>query len=50
MLQQREAGDPEVRALRKIMNEWALTGMRETYARFGTRIDKAYFESDHYEK
>ncbi len=24
--------------------------MRETYTRFGTRIDQAYFESDHYEK
>ncbi len=50
MLQQREAGDPEVRASRKIMNDRALTGMRETYKRFWTRIDKAYFESDHYEK
>lgn len=50
MLQQREAGDPQVRDLWLRMRDRSLTGMRETYARFGTRIDQAYYESDHYEK
>lgn len=50
MLQQREAGDAEVRALWQTMRDRALDGMRQTYTRFGTHIDKAYYESDHYEK
>ncbi len=50
MLQQWEEGNKEVRALWKKMNGWALQGFEETYARYGTTIDKAYFESDHYEK
>lgn len=50
MLQQREAHDPEVLALRKKMRDWALEGMSETYARYGCHIDKAYYESDHYLK
>lgn len=50
MLQQREEEDPEVRALRRRMNDRTLEGMKETYERYGTRIDKAYYESDHYLK
>lgn len=48
MLKQWEEGDPDVRALWKQMNSWALKGMRETYKRLGFRIDKPYYESDHY--
>ncbi len=50
MLRDWEAGDPEVRALWKKMSDWALSGFRETYDRYGVRMDKAYFESDHYLK
>jgi len=32
------------------MNDWAINGMQETYARYGVAIDKAYAESDHYLK
>ena len=49
MLRDREAGDPEVRALWKKMNTWAIDGMRETYTRYGTHIDDATFESDVYQ-
>lgn len=49
MLRDREAGDPEVRALWKKMNTWAIDGMRETYIRYGTHIDDATFESDVYQ-
>lgn len=45
-----ENGDPETLALWKRMNDWAVTGMQETYKRYGVRIDKAYAESDHYLK
>lgn len=50
MLRAWEDGDPEVRALWKKMNDWAISGMQETYARYGVTIDKAYAESDHYLK
>lgn len=50
MLRDWEDGDPEVRALWKKMNDWAINGMQETYARYGVTIDKAYAESDHYLK
>ncbi len=50
MLQQREAGDKNVMALWKTMRDRALKWMQETYERFWTRIDKAYYESDHYTK
>lgn len=49
MLRNREAGDPEVRSLWKKMNKRAIDGMRETYARYGTHIDDATFESDVYQ-
>lgn len=50
MLQQWEAGDPEVRALRKKMNTRAVDGFKVTYERYGTRIDKHYYESEIYEE
>ncbi|MFA4819349.1 MAG: arginine--tRNA ligase [Candidatus Aenigmatarchaeota archaeon] len=43
-----EAGNKNVRKLWKTMNNWATTGFKETYKRLGVRIDKAYYESDHY--
>ena len=49
MLRDREAGDPEVRALWQKMNTRAIQGMRETYTRYGTHIDDATFESDVYQ-
>ncbi|AJF62028.1 TPA: arginine--tRNA ligase [Candidatus Woesearchaeota archaeon] len=50
MLRKWEEGDKEVRKLWKKMNKWAIEGMAETYKRFGVKIDKAYYESDHYTK
>ena len=45
-----EHWDAEVRLLRRKMRDRALSGMRETYSRYGCYIDKAYYESDHYLK
>ncbi|PIN99937.1 arginine--tRNA ligase [archaeon CG10_big_fil_rev_8_21_14_0_10_43_11] len=50
MLVKWENNDPEVRALWKKMNAWALDGFYETYKRFGLKFDKEYFESDIYER
>lgn len=50
MLVKREQWDEHVRALREKMRKRALEWMHETYERYGCHIDKAYFESDHYEK
>lgn len=50
MLIKWEAGDPEVRALWQKMNDWTLTGVKETYARTGVSFDKFYLESDTYLK
>jgi arginyl-tRNA synthetase len=43
-----EAGDPEVRALWKKMNEWVYAGFDETYRRMGISFDKIYYESNTY--
>ncbi|MDX9957313.1 MAG: arginine--tRNA ligase, partial [Spirochaetia bacterium] len=48
MLVKWEAGDPEVIALWKRMNEWAVGGIRKTYERTGISFDKYYFESQIY--
>ena len=45
-----EQKDKETRAIWKKMNSWAMKGFKETYKRFGTKIDKFYLESEHYEK
>jgi arginyl-tRNA synthetase len=50
MLVNWENGDKKVRDLWKKMNKWAIDGIHETYQRFGVKIDRAYFESDHYLK
>ena len=48
MLRKWEAGDPEVRALWKMMNEWVYAGFDETYRRLGVDFDKIYYESNTY--
>lgn len=48
MLVKWEAGDPEVRALWKMMNEWVYKGFDETYRMMGVSFDKIYYESDTY--
>ncbi len=45
-----EENDPEVRALWKKMNSWALKGFKETYKKLNISFDKEYFESDIYWK
>ena len=48
MLRKWEAGDKEVRALWKTMNDWVYAGFDETYKRLGVDFDKIYYESDTY--
>src|SRR5690606_11803210 len=48
MLQQWEAGEPEIIALWKKMNDWVYQGFEETYAKLGVDFDKFYYESDTY--
>jgi arginyl-tRNA synthetase len=48
MLVKWEAGDPEVRALWKEMNNWVYTGFDETYRKMGISFDKIYYESNTY--
>jgi arginyl-tRNA synthetase len=48
LLRKWEAGDAETVALWKLMNSWAVEGMKETYARTGISFDKYDFESDNW--
>ncbi len=48
MLVKWEAGDPEVRALWRKMNDWVYAGFDETYKALGVGFDKIYYESDTY--
>lgn len=48
MLQQWEAGNPEVRALWSTMNGWVYEGFEQTYKRLGINFDKMYYESNTY--
>jgi len=50
LLRKWEAGDPEVIALWKKMNKWAVDGIKTTYARQGVGFDAYYFESLTYMK
>ena len=50
MLVKWEAGDPEVHALWKKMNDWTINGIKETYARTNVSFDRFYFESETYLK
>jgi len=45
-----ENKDKATLALWNKMNTWALKGMQQTYKKFGLNIDKAYYESQSYEK
>ena len=48
MLRKWEAGDEDVVALWKTMNEWVIEGISKTYEATGIRFDAVYFESDTY--
>ncbi|HWV65601.1 arginine--tRNA ligase [Chitinophaga sp.] len=48
MLQQWEAGNPEVRELWATMNGWVYEGFDETYKRLGIDFDQMYYESETY--
>ena len=48
MLVKWEAGDPEVRALWVMMNNWVYAGFDETYRKMGVSFDKIYYESNTY--
>lgn len=50
LLVQWEQGDDAVRKLWKQMNDWAIAGISQTYARTGVSFDKLYYESDTYLK
>jgi arginyl-tRNA synthetase len=50
LLRRWEAGDPDVRALWRQMNDWVLEGHNETYRRLGIAFDRFYFESELYTK
>ena len=48
MLVKWEAGDPEVRGLWEMMNNWVYAGFDETYRKMGVSFDKIYYESNTY--
>jgi len=50
MLKDWEKGDPEIRALWNMMNNWAKQGFRDTYKIFDVHHEKVYLESDIYDK
>ena len=48
MLREWEAGNPEVVALWKTMNQWVYDGFAVTYKQLGVTFDSYYYESDTY--
>lgn len=48
MLRKWEAGDRDVAALWKQMNDWVYAGFDETYRALGSKFDENYYESDTY--
>ncbi len=48
LLRRWEAGDQEVVARWKMMNEWVYEGFNKTYEKLGVDFDKIYYESDTY--
>ncbi len=48
MLVDWENGDPQVRALWKMMNQWVFDGFEQTYKSLGIAFDKTYYESQTY--
>ena len=47
---ERGADDDDLHRLWRMMNGWAIDGVRETYARTGVSFDRLYFESETYLK
>ena len=43
-----DAGDPEIRGLWDMMNNWVYAGFDETYRKMGVSFDKIYYESNTY--
>ncbi len=48
MLRDWENGNPQVRALWRMMNGWVLDGFEQTYKSLGIRFDRVYYESQTY--
>lgn len=48
MLVQWEEGDPAVRALWQMMNEWVFEGFEQTYKALGISFDRTYYEHQTY--
>ncbi len=48
MLRRWEQGDPEVRQLWQMMNQWVYDGFDQTYKMMGVDFDKIYYESNTY--
>ena len=48
MLVKWEVGDPEIRGLWEMMNNWVYAGFDETYRKMGVSFDKIYYESNTY--
>ncbi|QQG39149.1 MAG: arginine--tRNA ligase [Candidatus Woesearchaeota archaeon] len=49
LLRKWEQDDKETIKIWKLMNSWALKGIRETYKKFNLKIDKTYYESETYQ-
>jgi len=50
MLVRWENNDKSMRELWRLMNDWAIAGIKQTYDRTGISFDKMFFESDTYLK
>lgn len=48
MLVKWEEGDPAVRSLWQMMNEWVFEGFEQTYKALGISFDRTYYEHDTY--
>ena len=48
MLKKWEDGDPQVRGVWQMMNQWVYDGFDQTYRRLGVDFDKIYYESQTY--
>lgn len=47
LMQAMEDGDERLRAVNHTFARWADAGIRETYARIGTRMDALFYDQDH---
>jgi len=50
LLKKWESGDKPTLLLWRLMNNWALSGFKETYKKFGIKFDIEYYESKIYKK